>query len=162
MSHLNSNYPHSAILAIKNSWKITPVWICSQKILLPRYVHVLEITSRNSLQGRLRHGCVLWELSWSLVLSIPQLPQNPLGERVEIIMLFGTVWIPIAKGKWNVGATNGGTLMLLGGSPLFTNVTKGALLTGLCKLYHEILTDSLCLRPFTGHALSSLNLTPFF
>lgn len=52
--------------------------------------------------------------------------------------------------------------MLLGGSPLFTNVTKGALLTGLCKLYHEILTDSLCLRPFTGRALSSLNLTPFF
>jgi len=99
MSHLNSNYPHSAILAIKNSWKITPVWICSQKILLPRYVHVLEITSRNSLQGRLRHGCVLWELSWSLVLSIPQLPQNPLGERVEIIIVLGTVWIPIDRGK---------------------------------------------------------------
>lgn len=70
MSHPTSNYPPSTILAINNSWDITLVSICSQKVLLLHFVQVLEITSRNSLHGRLQHGCVWGEHSWSLVLSI--------------------------------------------------------------------------------------------
>jgi len=113
MSHPNSNYPPSPILAIKNSWEIIPVWICSQNVLLSYYVQVLEITSRNSLHGRLQHGCVLGEHPWSLVLSIQWLPQNSLGGRLEIIMVLETVWRPVGRGKWNIRATSEGSCWAL-------------------------------------------------